>query len=100
MIERKRYMVKIELVFVAAEQTIIHEQFALENGATVADAIAASGILELYPETATLPVGIFSKPVTRDTLLSAGDRVELYRALIIDPKHARRQRGQNKLLRG
>ena len=92
-------MVKIELVFVAADQTVIHEQLVLEKGATVADAIAVSGILEKYPEAATLPVGIFSKPVTRDIVLSAGDRVELYRALSIDPKQARRQRGQNKLLR-
>ena len=40
------------------------------------------------------PIGIFGKKVKDDTLLQTGDRVELYRPLIADPKEARRKRVQ------
>lgn len=65
----------------------------LEAGATVADAIAASGLEREFAIDATaLAVGIWSKPVPRETRLNEGDRVELYRPLKIDPKEARRRR--------
>ncbi len=63
-------------------------------GATVRDAIAASGVCELFPEidAATAQVGIFSQRVALDHVMRGGDRVEIYRALIADPKQARRAR--------
>jgi putative ubiquitin-RnfH superfamily antitoxin RatB of RatAB toxin-antitoxin module len=65
----------------------------LATGATVADAIAASGVAaELAIDAARLDAGIWSRPVARDTPLADGDRVELYRPLEIDPKEARRRR--------
>ena len=39
-------------------------------------------------------VGIFSRKVTLDYLLSAGDRVEIYRPLLADPKEVRRQKAE------
>lgn len=89
-------MVNIELIFIAADQTLTQHRLCLAKGATVADAIAASGIINQYPEASTLPVGIFSKLVTRETQLSSGDRVELYRPLTIDPKEKRRLRSLKK----
>lgn len=57
----------------------------LPAGATVRDALAASGF-------AGHAVGIFGKRVELDHRLADGDRVEIYRPLAIDPKEARRQR--------
>ncbi len=63
-------------------------------GTTAEQAIDASGILEQFPEIdlGTNKMGIFgklSKPITE---LKAGDRVEIYRPLIADPKEVRRKR--------
>ena len=66
----------------------------LVEGATVAEAIERSGIAARLPgaDIAGAPVGIFGKRVRRDTVLGDGDRVELYRRLIADPKSRRRRR--------
>lgn len=65
----------------------------LSDGATVADAIDASGLgAEWGIDPAALTVGIWSKPVARDARLRDGDRVELYRPLKADPKESRRRR--------
>ena len=63
-------------------------------GATVADAISASGIMARCPELelATVHTGIFGKPCPLHQQLQAGDRVELYRPLLTDPRSARRER--------
>ena len=59
----------------------------LPAGATVRDALAASGLRGDR-------VGIFGKRVSLDTRLADGDRVEIYRPLAIDPKEARRRRAR------
>jgi len=67
----------------------------LDEGASVAAAIAASGIArDCAIDTEALAVGIWSKPVTRETRLRDGDRVELYRPLKADPKETRRLRAR------
>lgn len=66
----------------------------LDVGAVVRDAIQEAGILAEFPEIdlATNKVGIFGKIATLDTILQAGDRVEIYRELVCDPKELRRRR--------
>ena len=66
----------------------------LDAGATVADAIDASAVRQQFPQldTASSKVGIFSRPATPATVLRDGDRVEIYRPLIANPKEVRRQR--------
>ncbi|WNV04903.1 RnfH family protein [Candidatus Methylospira mobilis] len=61
---------------------------------TVQQAIEQSGIIVLFPEIDlnVNRVGIFSKPCKLDQILQAGDRVEIYRPLIADPKEARKKR--------
>ena len=63
------------------------------TGATVSDVVAGSGIIEAFPEQnpQALSFGIWGKEVAGDTLVSAGDRVEIYRPLNLDPREARRQ---------
>lgn len=68
----------------------------LSEGATVADAIAASGVLDRRPELAAAApdVGIWSRACPMTQRVEQGDRVELYRPLAVDPKEARRVRAE------
>ena len=71
----------------------------LEPGATVADALRASGLQARYPDVAldALPVGIWGSFCERSDALRDHDRVEVYRPLLVDPKEARRRRQQAQL---
>lgn len=75
-----------------SEQTVI--ALTVPHGTTVHDAIALSGLAGRYPEVAApdASVGIHGRVVPRDTVLNDGDRVEIYRPLVADPKSARRRR--------
>ena len=66
----------------------------LACGATVSEAIEVSRLCERYPQigASDAPVGIYGRIVSRDTVLHQGDRVEIYRPLVADPKQARRRR--------
>lgn len=65
----------------------------LPDGATVKDAIERSGVLRQFPEIdlEQQKVGVFSKLVSLDAALEDGDRVEIYRPIICDPKTVRRR---------
>ncbi|MCP3714695.1 RnfH family protein [Paraburkholderia sp. CNPSo 3281] len=73
-------------------QTLI--SIELPAGATVQQAIDASGILARHPEIdlVQLKVGVYGKLKPLDTVLADHDRVEIYRPLIVDPKMARQRR--------
>ena len=64
----------------------------LPEGSTVADAVAAARVFERYPELAGATAGIWARRCAPEALLRDGDRVELYRPLIADPKEQRRAR--------
>ncbi|MGC1182559.1 RnfH family protein [Legionella sp.] len=87
-------MVKIELVYITSERKTVQLTVDLQLGSTVMDAITASGIYNSHPETKNMPVGIYAKQVSLDTVLKDGDRIELYRGLLLDPKETRRQRAR------
>jgi len=74
------------------EQTVI--AVALPAGATLRDAIDASGVLARHPEIdlAKQKVGVYGKVRPLDSQLVDHDRVEIYRPLIVDPKAARNRR--------
>lgn len=61
----------------------------LVEGATVADAIVASRIAV---DATVHRYAVFGKRANADTLLADGDRVEITRPLVCDPKTARRRR--------
>lgn len=68
----------------------------LTDGASVADAIEASGLVPRFGLIdAALGVAIFGQAATRATPLRPGDRVELLRPLRADPKDARRRRARD-----
>ncbi|MCC4799877.1 RnfH family protein [Enterovibrio norvegicus] len=62
----------------------------------VEDIIRHSGILDAYPEIdlAKNKVGVFSRLVKLDALVHDGDRIEIYRPLVADPKEIRRRRAE------
>lgn len=66
----------------------------VRSGATVADAIRASGIGDRFPDAARAAhgVGIFNRLCDPGTPVQGGDRIEIYRPLVADPKTARRRR--------
>ena len=68
----------------------------LARGASALDAIRASGVLERHPEldVSTQAVGIWGRGAALETVLADGDRVEIYRALTMNPKDARRLRAR------
>ena len=63
-------------------------------GTTVAEALQASGIAAELPGVAlhSMPVGCFGRRVEATAPVSDGDRLELYRPLLVDPREARRRR--------
>jgi putative ubiquitin-RnfH superfamily antitoxin RatB of RatAB toxin-antitoxin module len=70
----------------------------VEAGATVAQAIERSGVLERHPElkAGTWRAGIWGRRVGFGAALSDRDRVEIYRPLRADPMEARRRRAAGK----
>ena len=71
----------------------------LDAGATVADAVAGSRLADDYGLTlARLSVAIFGRTAAWDSRVEDGDRVELARSLIADPKEARRRRARETTL--
>lgn len=87
--------IRVEVVYALPEKQYLLK-VRLEQGSTVEQAIAASGILELRTDIdlAKNKVGIFSRPVKLADTVNDGDRVEIYRPLIADPKELRRQRAE------
>jgi uncharacterized protein len=74
----------------------------LPAGATLRDAVQASGLLQRCPELAAMPLdlGVFNQPRSPHRPVQPGDRVEVYRPLLVDPKVARRIRVDVKRRRG
>jgi putative ubiquitin-RnfH superfamily antitoxin RatB of RatAB toxin-antitoxin module len=70
----------------------------LNKGATITQAIEASGVLSSHPEidVSQLRLGIFGKMKAADTEVREGDRIEIYRPLQADPKETRRRRAAHR----
>jgi putative ubiquitin-RnfH superfamily antitoxin RatB of RatAB toxin-antitoxin module len=87
--------ISVEVVYALPEKQY-QRVVTLEEGSTVEQAIVASGLLELRRDIdlSRNKVGVFSRPVKLGDTLQEGDRVEIYRPLIADPKELRRQRAE------
>jgi putative ubiquitin-RnfH superfamily antitoxin RatB of RatAB toxin-antitoxin module len=86
-------MVEFEVVYAKPEEQLV-VALAMQEETTVEVAIKASGLLARFPEIAKseLKAGIFGVVCNLDQPVKAGDRIEIYRPLLHDPKEARRQR--------
>ena len=88
--------IAVEVAYAEAQrQWVLPVQ--LPAGATVRQAIEASGLMEQVPGLVidAARLGVFSRKATPEQVLEDGDRVEIYRPLSLDPKEARRRRAQN-----
>ncbi|TDQ17692.1 hypothetical protein EDF75_5334 [Raoultella sp. BIGb0149] len=87
----------VEVAYALPEKQYL-QSVKLEAGATVEQAIIASGLLALRDDIdlAKNKLGIYSRPAKLHDEVHDGDRVEIYRPLIADPKELRRQRAEKK----
>ncbi|WP_367255755.1 RnfH family protein [Pseudomonas sp. stari2] len=88
-------VIEIEVVYAAVDRQVLRTISVVE-GTTVRAALLASGIVADFPELdlAGCPVGIFGKVIADPDVrvVQAGDRLEVYRPLLADPKEVRRLR--------
>ena len=87
--------IAIEVAYAKAEKQCLLK-LAVAPGTTVEAAIRQSGMLERFPEIdlGSAKVGIWNRVVRLDQPLAGGDRVEIYRPLIADPKEVRKRRAE------
>lgn len=87
--------ISVKVVFAVPDKQVIKE-VEVAKGVTVRDVIAQSGIVDKVEGLVVDPkmVGIFGAKVSMDQCVEDGDRVEIYRPLIADPKEVRRQRAK------
>ena len=86
--------IEVNLVYSPGPRIVWEKNLTLEAGSTVRDALRASGLLEAFPglESQVLAVGIWGRKRPLTHALGDQDRIEIYRALKVDPKVARRER--------
>lgn len=87
--------IEIELVYAAVDRQVLLKVL-LPAGSTLRTGLMASGIAAQFPEldVQSCPVGIFGKVIADPDrhVLRAGERIEIYRPLLADPKEVRRLR--------
>ena len=88
--------IDIELGYARPDRQILLN-ITVNQGTTVESAIRDSGILQQCGDIDLdrNSVGIFGKRCGLETVLRAGDRIEIYRPLVMDPKTARRRRAED-----
>ena len=97
--EQKRCMVSdtqkivVEVVYAYPEK-YFYKKIELDNPLSIQNVILQSGVLQKYTEIDLREnkVGIFSRPAKLTDMVENGDRIEIYRPLIADPKEVRKQR--------
>ncbi len=93
--------IPVQVVYAKPEEQWLHD-LEVPADATVEDVIRESGVLQHFPEIdlGRNKVGVFGKLTTLNARLNPGDRVEIYRPLIADPKEARKKRAaEGKVMR-
>ncbi len=88
---------RVQVCLALPADSILQDLY-LPAGATLLQAVEASGVLQRFPQIdpETAKFGIFGKLRPADTVLREGDRVEIYRPLLADPKESRRRRAQHR----
>ncbi|HEX4549960.1 RnfH family protein [Pseudomonas sp.] len=88
-------VIEIEVVYAAVDRQVLRT-VSVPEGVTVREAVLRSGIGQEFPELdlSECALGIFGKVVAdpQARLIQAGDRIEIYRPLLADPKEVRRLR--------
>ncbi len=98
MVKTDSTMIEVEIA-VALENHQLLLAVQVAQGTTVLEAIHQSGVMNHFPDIDLNrhKVGIFSRVVSLDRIVNAGERIEIFRPLSIDPKEARRAKARKKL---
>ncbi|MDH2997884.1 RnfH family protein [Pasteurellaceae bacterium LFhippo2] len=99
--EQRRFTVSdqqkivVEVVYAYPDKFFL-KKLTLDNPMTIQNVILQSGVLQKYTEIDLREnkVGIFSRPAKLTDMVENGDRIEIYRPLIADPKEIRRKRAE------
>lgn len=85
--------INVEVVYAMAQKQVVRK-VNVDAGTTLGAAIVQSGIMMDFPdlELENAKVGVYGKAVSMVTVIKEGDRIEIYRPLIADPKEVRRRR--------
>ena len=84
--------ITVEVVYATpAQQFVITVRAPI--GSTAREVISTAGILQRFPDIdlSVNKIGVFSRLIDLDTVVTEGDRIEIYRPLTADPKAARRR---------
>jgi len=86
-------LIDVEVAYARPDVQVILK-LRMPQGTTLEQAVRESGLLERFPDIdlAKSQLGVFGKLNKPNTELRSGDRVEVYRPLIADPKEVRKQR--------
>lgn len=84
-------LLRIEVIQ-AWPQRQVRVHVLMPQGSRVADALAHPEVTALWPDAGQAAFGVFGRLCRGERMLHDGDRIELYRELLIDPKAARRER--------
>lgn len=84
---------RVSVVYALPERQVIAELDVAE-GTTVAEVVAQSGLARQFPDIDAQPLAcaIYGRAVTITSTVRKGDRIEILRPLLIDPKEGRRSR--------
>lgn len=88
-------LIRVEVVYaLPQQQTVLSLRVTPEQ--TVRQIIEQSGVLQQYPEIdlGSNMVGVFGRQVKLEQSVHDGDRIEIYRPLLADPKEIRRRRAE------
>lgn len=87
-------MVRVEVAYSPAPRQVDLQQFVFPSGTTAAQAVIAAGLPGRHPgfDLERVTVAVWGRAVAPSTVLRDGDRLELCRPLVVDPKEARRLR--------
>lgn len=87
--------IQVEVVYALPEKQYLRT-VTMPEGSTIEQAVIASGLPELRRDInlAENKVGIYSRAAKLQDIVQDGDRVEIYRPLLADPKELRRQRAE------
>lgn len=88
--------ITVDVVFAGSAAWVARRRVEVPAGCTVIQAVEASGIAQCLPENAVDPtrLGIFARKVGPGQLVRDGDRIEIYRPLVVDPMESRRRRSR------
>jgi uncharacterized protein len=93
---------RVSVIYSPAPREVVEWPLTLGQGATVMQALDASGLKALAPELDLnrASVGIWGRQARLEQVLRDGDRIEVLRPLQVDPKVARRERFRKQGSRG